>query len=74
MAAINEKVKRQAMNQYVILPTLAREYAESAISPYYEQLEADLKRKGAGTDLLEVPLPTAQILSRTVLHPKTKLF
>jgi hypothetical protein len=61
MAAINEKVKRQAMNQYVILPTLAREYAESAISPYYEQLEADLKRKGAGTDLLEVPLPTAQL-------------
>jgi hypothetical protein len=58
MAAINEKVKRQAMNQYVILPTLAREYAESAVSPYYEQLEADLKEKGAGTDP-EV-LPTAQ--------------
>jgi hypothetical protein len=63
MAAINERVKRQAMNQYVILPSLAREYAESAISPYYEQLEADLKkRKGAETDLLEVPLPaTAQL-------------
>jgi hypothetical protein len=62
MAAINEKVKRQAMNQYVLLPTLAREYAESAISPYYEQLEADLKeKKGAGTDLVEAPLPTAQL-------------
>jgi hypothetical protein len=61
MAAINEKVKRQAMNQFVILPTLAREYAESAISPYYERLEADLEeKKGAETDL-EVPPPTAQL-------------
>jgi hypothetical protein len=43
MADINDRVKREAMDRYVLLPAAAKGYAESAVAPFFERFEKDLK-------------------------------
>ena len=43
LSNIHDRVKREAMNRYVLLPAVAKGYAESAVSPFFERFEKDLK-------------------------------
>jgi len=43
MSDIFDRVKREAMNRYVMLPAGAKGYAESAVSPFFDRFEKDLK-------------------------------
>ncbi len=43
MSEVYDRVKREAMNRYVLLPAIARGYAESAVSPFFDRFEKDLK-------------------------------
>jgi hypothetical protein len=46
-ADIYDRVKREAMNRYVLLPAAAKGYAESAVSPFFDRFEKDLKSAAA---------------------------
>jgi hypothetical protein len=48
MADYHDRVKREAMNRYVLLPSAAKGYAESAISPFFDRLEKDLRSAAEG--------------------------
>jgi hypothetical protein len=43
MSEVSDRVKREAMNRFVLLPSIAKGYAESALSPFFDRFEADLK-------------------------------
>ncbi len=43
MADVYDRVKREAMNRYLLLPAAAKGYAESAVSPFFDRFEKDLK-------------------------------
>jgi len=43
MSEIHDRVKREAMNRYALLPAVAKGYAESAVSPFFDRFEKDLK-------------------------------
>jgi len=43
MEYVYDRAKREAMNRYVLLPAAAQGYAESAVAPFYDRLEKDLK-------------------------------
>ncbi len=47
MEDLLDRVKREAMNRYVLLPAVAKGYAESSISPFFEKFEKDLKAEAA---------------------------
>jgi hypothetical protein len=47
LSNIHDQVKREAMNRYVLLPTAAKGYAESAVSPFFDRFEKDLKGAAA---------------------------
>jgi hypothetical protein len=47
LSNINDRVKREAMNRYVLLPAVAKGYAESAVSPFFDRFEKDLKGAAA---------------------------
>lgn len=44
---VYDRVKREAMNRYVLLPAAAKGYAESAVSPFFDRFEKDLKSAAA---------------------------
>ena len=44
MSEVNDRVKREAMNRFVLLPAIAKRYAESAVSPFFERFETDLQK------------------------------
>jgi hypothetical protein len=44
---IYDRVKREAMSRYVLLPAAAKGYAESAVSPFFDRFEKDLKAASA---------------------------
>lgn len=46
-ADIYDRVKREAMNRYVLLPAAAKGYAESAVSPFFDRFGKDLKSAAA---------------------------
>ena len=41
MGDLLDRVKREAMNRYVLLPAIAKGYAESSVSPFFEKFEKD---------------------------------
>jgi hypothetical protein len=47
MEDVLDRVKREAMNRYVLLPAVAKGYAESSISPFFEKFEKDMKTAAA---------------------------
>jgi hypothetical protein len=47
---INDRVKREAMSRFVMLPAMAKGYAESAVSPFFEKFEKDLESATAAQE------------------------
>jgi hypothetical protein len=43
MSDVQDRVKREAMDRYVLLPAAAKGYAESAVAPFFGRFESDLK-------------------------------
>jgi len=43
LSDVYDRVRREAMNRYVLLPAAAKGYAESAVSPFFERFEKDFK-------------------------------